>query len=74
MSKLEKEFQEFIEDDAFVSVVFSMAQDLVQDPTLEADEAQALNIIVGSSFALVHAINNYKEIKNGKSINYCGRA
>ena len=68
---LEAEFLEFIEDDAFALVVFNMAQDLVQES--KDKEAQALNMIVGSSFALYHAIQNYKEIKNGKSIKHGSR-
>lgn len=68
---LEAEFLEFIEDDAFALVVFNMAQDLVQES--KEKEAQALNMVVGSSFALYHAIQNYKEIKNGKSIKHGSR-
>lgn len=72
MSNLEKEFKEFIDtDDAYIMVIFNIAQELVQEK--EGKEAQALNMIVGSSFALLNAIQNYKEIKNGKSIEHSSR-
>lgn len=71
-SELEKEFQELIkEDDALISIIFNLAQELVQEQDPNLKEVQALNIIVGSSFALLHAINNYKEIKNEQGNNYC---
>lgn len=71
MSNLEKDFNEVIEDEGQVMIIFSIAQELVQNKDPELKETQALNIIVGNSFALLHAIRNYKEIKNGKSIGYC---
>jgi hypothetical protein len=64
------ELQEIIEDDALISIVFNMAQELVQEQDPRLKEVQALNIIVGSSFALLHAIQNYKEIKNEQNSNY----
>ena len=63
-NELETEFSELIDDDdAFVLLVFNMSQELVQEKS--GKEAEALNMIVGSSFALYHAINHYKEVKNG---------
>lgn len=64
--ELETDFHEILEDDSMILVIFNMAQELVQEST--GKNAQALNMIVGSSFALYHAIQNYKEIKNGKSV------
>ena len=60
---------ELLEDDGLILAIFSEAQELVQENENEK-EMQALNMIVGSSFALFHAIQHYKEIKNGKSIKY----
>lgn len=71
---LSKELDEILDTDmcAALMIMFNMAQDLVQEK--EGKEAQALNILVGSSFALMHAIDNYKEIKkNGKSIKHSSR-
>ena len=62
--KLIKEFDNAIENEGQILLIFSMAQDLVQD-LHDGKEQQALNIITGASFALLHAIRNYKEIKNG---------
>lgn len=62
-NKLEKEFREVLDDDALILLIFNMAQDLVQIKEPESKECQALNIITGSAFALLHAIKNYKEIK-----------
>lgn len=67
-NELEKEFKEIIQEDGLILVIFNMAQELVQIKEPETKEAQALNIITGSAFALLYAIKNYKEIKNGKSI------
>lgn len=68
MDELEAEFKEAISEDGLILVIFNMAQELVQEKS--GKEAQALNIVVGSSFALLHAIQNYREVKeNGKSIN-----
>jgi hypothetical protein len=66
VEELEKEFIDLLNDDStgVVSIIFGMSQEIVQEK--DGKEAQALNMIVGASFALVHAINNYKEIKNGK--------
>lgn len=68
--RLEAEFQEVIAEDGQLQVIFSMAQELVQDKDPELKEVQALNIIVGASFALLHAIRNYKEIKDGENVSY----
>lgn len=65
---LNEQFSEFIEDEGYLLILYNMAQDLVQDS--DGKQAAALNIIVGTSFALLHAIRNYKEIKNGKSIKH----
>lgn len=67
MTDLKAEFEEVIED-ASPLLIFNMAQDLVQDA--EGKEAQALNLIVGSSFALCHALNYYKEVTDGKSVKH----
>lgn len=63
--ELEKELDNVLAESGIVTLIFSMTQDLLQ--TKKGKEEQALNIIMGSSFALLNAINNYKEIKNGKS-------
>lgn len=72
-SELEKEFEEAISEDALVLMIFSMAQDLVQTKKENAKDLKALNMIVGASFALYHAIEYYKEVKHGKSIKYSSR-
>lgn len=67
----QRDFDRYLnEDEGLVSIIFDMAQTLVQDAEPENKETQALNIIVGSSFALLHAIKNYKEIRNGENIDY----
>ena len=70
-NELETEFQEVIEDGGFALLVFNMAQDLVQEK--DGKEAQALNMMVGASFALYHAIRYYQEVKNGKSVRNSSR-
>ena len=73
MKQLKAEFNELVEDnDALVLVLFNMAQDLVQDVE-DTKEAEALNIITGSAFALYHALQHYKEVKNGKSVKNSSR-
>ena len=69
MSELEKEFLEFIDDDGYILILYNMTQDLVQDEQ-NPKKQQLYNMIVGSSFALYHAIQMYKENTNGKSIKY----
>lgn len=76
MSKeeLEKQFNEYIDgDDSYILVLFNMAQDLVQYKQKEPENARALNMIVGSAFALYHALQTYKEIENGKGIKHRSR-
>lgn len=68
--KIEKELKELLDDDSYVLIIFNLAQEIVQ--TCENQkEAEALNIITGSSFALYHAIQHYKEVKYGKSVSDC---
>lgn len=65
MKDEEKLLAELINDETEVLMIFNLSQELVQ--TCEnKDEAQALNIMTGSSFALLHAIKRYKEVKDGK--------
>ena len=67
----QQDFDRYLnEDEGLVTIIFDMAQTLVQDAEPDSKETQALNIIVGSSFALLHAIKNYKEIRNGEDINH----
>lgn len=65
---LDEQFNDLIQDEGYLLVMYNMAQDLVQE--CEDKRATQLNIIVGTSFALLHAIRNYKEINNGKSIKH----
>lgn len=70
MNKIEKDFEEILEEDGMIQVIFEISQELVQDIDQISEESRILNIIVGSSFSLWQAIQRYKEIKNGKSIGY----
>lgn len=70
MNKIEKDFEEILEEDGMIQVIFQISQELVQDTDQISEESRILNIIVGSSFSLWQAIQRYKEIKNGKSIDY----
>lgn len=71
LEDVQEEFDALLKEDGIILLMFEMSQELQELPETKDSEKQMLSIIMGNSFALLNAINIYKEIrKNGKSVKH----